>query len=75
MAIISFIVNAIVVCLLGAELAATALGMSSADQLLVSSTLSGLLTLLSFKLSKQALLHINGPDSPDSRDGPVSDEV
>lgn len=57
---IPFFVNAIVICVLAAELVATALGMATPDQLLVSSVLSGLLTILSFKLSKEALLHING---------------
>lgn len=57
---IPFFVNAIVICVLAGELVATALGMATPDQLLVSSVLSGLLTILSFKLSKEALLHING---------------
>ena len=66
MVLISLIVNATVVCIIGAELVATALGKTSADQLLVSSILSGVLTLLSFKLSKEALLHLNGAPAEDS---------
>lgn len=53
------LVNTIVICVLIAELAGTALGMVSPDHLLVSSALSALLTMLSFKLSQEALLHIN----------------
>ncbi len=71
---ITFIVNALVVCVLAAELVATALGVASPDQLLVSSILSGLLTILSFKLSKEALQHING-DAQDPPEGRVSDKV
>lgn len=56
MILIPLIVNAIVIFVISAELVATALGMASADQLLVASSLSGLLTILSFKLSKEALL-------------------
>jgi hypothetical protein len=67
--LISFFVNAVVICVIAAELVATSLGMATADQLLVSSALSGLLTILSFKLSKEALLQINSEsdalDSPD----------
>lgn len=73
---ITFIVNALVVCVLAAELVATALGVASPDQLLVSSILSGLLTILSFKLSKEALQHINGtPDAQDPPEGRVSGKV
>jgi hypothetical protein len=53
------LVNVIVILVLIAELIATEFGMTSPDQLLVSSALSGLLTMLSFKLSREALLHIN----------------
>ncbi|MDO8989575.1 MAG: hypothetical protein Q7U91_08050 [Sideroxyarcus sp.] len=60
MVVIPMFVNAIVICVLTAELIATALGMVSPDQLLIASTLSGILTFLSFKLSQEALLHING---------------
>lgn len=56
---IPLLANTIVICVLIAELAGTALGMVTPDHLLVSSALSGLLTMLSFKLSKEALLHIN----------------
>lgn len=73
MVLIPLIVNAIVIIVIGAELFATALGMASADQLLVASTLSGLLTILSFKLSKEALLRINGVQ--DSLDEQETDEV
>ncbi len=59
MLLLPLIVNTIVICIIGAEIIATAMGMSSADQLLVSSILSGLLTLMSFKLSKEALAQIN----------------
>ncbi len=59
MLLLPLIVNTIVICIIGAEIVATAMGMSSADQLLVSSILSGLLTLMSFKLSKEALAQIN----------------
>lgn len=68
MSIIPLIVNAIVICVIGTELIAISLGLVSADQLLVTSTISGLLTLLSFKLSKDALTVINSdPDSQDER--------
>jgi hypothetical protein len=59
MLFVPILVNAIVICVLVAELVATSLGMGSPDQLLISSALSGLLTMLSFKLSQEALLHIN----------------
>lgn len=76
MILIPLIVNAIVIFVIGAELVATALGMASADQLLVASTLSGLLTILSFRLSKEALLRINGDsDSLSSVDEKVADEA
>jgi hypothetical protein len=68
MSFIPVIVNALVICVISAELIAISLGMVSADQLLVSSTISGLLTLLSFKLSKDALEVINCvPDSVDEQ--------
>lgn len=76
MILLPLIVNAIVICIISAELIATALGMTSADYLLVSSILSGLLTLLSFKLSKEALLHLDGAhESPDSPDQRISDDA
>lgn len=50
------------------------MGITTPDQLLVSSMLSGLLTILSFKLSKEALLHINSErnvlDSPEEQAPP-----
>jgi hypothetical protein len=57
--IIPLLVNMIVICVLVFGLVATALGIASPDQLLVSSALSGLLTMLSFKLSKETNLHID----------------
>lgn len=57
--IIPLIVNATVICFICAELAAVFMGKANADQLLVGSLLSGVLTLISFKLSKEALLHLN----------------
>ncbi len=64
MILLPLIVNTIVICIIGAEIVATAMGMTSADQLLVSSILSGLLTLMSFKLSKDALAQINHAADP-----------
>lgn len=65
MIILPLIINGIVIAVIGTELVAISLGIVSADQLLVASTISGLLTLLSFKLSKDALSLINSdPDSP-----------
>ena len=55
MILIPLVVNAIVICVICAELVAISLGMASADQLLVVSAISGLLTLVSFKLSKDAV--------------------
>jgi hypothetical protein len=76
MIIIPLLVNAIVICVLTAALVATALGIASADQLLISSALSGLLTILSFKLSKEALLQINAEQgAPVSPDEKASDEA
>ena len=64
MIVLPLIINGIVVAVIGTELVAISLGIVSADQLLVTSTISGLLTLLSFKLSKDALSLINcDPDS------------
>ncbi len=68
MSVIPLIVNALVICAIGAELIAISLGLVSADQLLVTSVISGMLTLLSFKLSKDALAVINAePDSLDAQ--------
>ena len=76
MIIVPLLVNAIVICVLTAALGATALGIATADQLLISSALSGLLTMLSFKLSKEALLQINGEHSAQvSPDTKASDEA
>jgi hypothetical protein len=52
---LSLLVNAIVITAIGVELVAIALGVASADQLLIVSAISGLSTALSFKLSKDAL--------------------
>ncbi len=60
MVILPLIVNGVVIAVIGAELIAISLGIVSADELLVVSSISGLLTLASFKLSKDALVHING---------------
>ncbi len=59
MFIVPRIVNAAVICFLCAELVALMLGKVSPDQLLIGSMLSGVLTLISFKLTKEALLHLN----------------
>jgi len=72
MVIVPLFVNLIVICVLVAELFATSAGMTSADQLLISSALSGLLTALSFKLSKEALRHVDdGQDIANSADKKV----
>lgn len=72
MTILPVIINGVVILAIGTELIAILLGVVTADQLLVTSTISGLLTLLSFKLSKDALLVINS--ERDSLDEPtVSD--
>jgi hypothetical protein len=76
MATISFFVNAVVICVICAELLAMALGKATPNHLLVTSMLSGLLTLLSFWLSKQALQHLNrDPGVRDAPDGKVPDEA
>jgi hypothetical protein len=68
MIVLPLIINGIVVAVIGTELVAISLGIVSADQLLVTSIISGLLTLLSFKLSKDALSLINcDPGSPDGQ--------
>lgn len=58
MFIVPRIVNVAVICFIFAELIAVLLGKVTADQLLVGSMLSGVLTVISFKLSKEALLHL-----------------
>jgi hypothetical protein len=73
MIILPLIINGIVIAVIGTELIAVSLGVVSADQLLVASTISGLLTLLSFKLSKDALSLING--TPDALEVPAADEA
>ena len=57
--IIPLFVNATVICFVGAELVGVIMGKVGANQLLIASALSGLLTILSFKLSKEALLHLD----------------
>ena len=64
MVILPLIINGIVIAVIGTELIAISLGLVSADQLLVASIISGLLTILSFKLSKDALSLINGDPAP-----------
>jgi len=59
MVILPVVINGIVIAVIGAELFAVSMGLVSADQLLVASMISGLLTLVSFKLSKDVLLLIN----------------
>lgn len=48
-------INGIVILVIGSELIAISLGMVSPDQLLIASSISGVLILLSFKLSKDVL--------------------
>lgn len=60
MVILPVVINGIVIAVIGAELFAVSMGLVSADQLLLASMISGLLTLVSFKLSKDVLLIING---------------
>jgi hypothetical protein len=59
MNLLPLLVNALVIGVIAAELIATAMGVISADQLLIVSTVSGALTLLSFRLSQQALEQLN----------------
>jgi hypothetical protein len=59
MKIISLIINYIVIIVICTEFISIYFGVISADRLLISSTLSGLLTIVSFKLSGKALLRIN----------------
>lgn len=73
MIILPLIINGIVIAAIGMELIAVSMGLVSADQLLVASTISGLLTLLSFKLSRDALSLINS--DPDFLDGQAADEA
>lgn len=64
MIIITLVVNAIVICVISTELVAISMGIANPDQLLGVSIISGLLTLLSFKLSKEALSQLK--ETPDS---------
>lgn len=57
---VSFIINLVIVFGIGAELVLILLGKLSADQLLISSALSGLLILVSVKLLKDALIKLFG---------------
>lgn len=59
MNLLPLFVNALVIGVIAAELIATAMGVISADQLLIVSTVSGALTLFSFRLSQQALEQLN----------------
>lgn len=59
MNLLPLFVNALVIGVIAAELIATTMGVISADQLLLVSTASGALTLLSFRLSRQALEQLN----------------
>jgi len=71
MLFIPSIVNATVICFICAELVAFFLGQASADQLLVGSILSGVLTFVSFKLSEEVRLHIDtDQDAPETKHGP-----
>ncbi len=63
MIILPIVINGVVIAVIATELIAIALGLVSADQLLVTSTISALLTLLSFKLSKDALSVIHGEEN------------
>jgi hypothetical protein len=57
---VSFIINLLIVFGIGAELVLILLGKLSADQLLISSALSGLVILISVKLLKDALIKLFG---------------
>ncbi len=70
MVLLPLIVNAIVIGAIGVELIAMALGKVNANELLAVSTISGLLTLASFKLSKDALAQLHSdPESPNEQTG------
>ncbi len=60
MLILPLIVNGVVIAVISAELIAISSGLASADELLAVSSVSGLLTLASYKLSKDALSHATG---------------
>ncbi|MFH2134373.1 MAG: CZB domain-containing protein [Pseudomonadota bacterium] len=57
---VSFIINLAIVFGIGVELVLILLGKLSADQLLISSALSGLVILISVKLLKDALIKLFG---------------
>ncbi|MBU0688238.1 MAG: CZB domain-containing protein [Gammaproteobacteria bacterium] len=57
---VSFIINLLIVFGIGVELVLILLGKLSADQLLISSALSGLVILISVKLLKDALIKLFG---------------
>jgi hypothetical protein len=76
MILIPLIANAIVICGVCAELEAISLGMANADQLLVVSAISGLITLVSFKLSKDARSLLQAtPDAARHSKQQATDEV
>ena len=68
MLFIPAIVNATVICFICAEIVALFLGHASADELLVGSILSGVLTFVSFKLSREVRLRIQTEGAPETRD-------
>lgn len=70
--VIPLIVNVVVICFVGAELLTVVVGKGGADQLLIVSALSGLLTVLSFKLSKEALQTLER--EVDAPEGPFQDK-
>ena len=69
----SLLINLLVVVGIGVELVLIVLGKLSADQLLISSALSGLVILVSFKLLKDALHNLY--TLPDSDKEGVKDEI
>ncbi|MEW5904972.1 MAG: CZB domain-containing protein [Pseudomonadota bacterium] len=69
----SFLINLVVVIGIGIELILIIFGKLSADQLLISSGLSGLVILISFKFLKDALLNLY--KLPDSHRAGVQDEI
>jgi hypothetical protein len=76
MILIPLIANAIVICGICAELVAISLGMANADQLLVISAISGLITLVSFELSKDAMSLLQAtPDAARHSKEQATDEV
>lgn len=57
---IAYFINTAVISLIGFELLLTLTGRINADQLLLSSILSGLSVVISFKLLKKTLIHLYG---------------